>query len=421
MPVQHSPPARQTRSQARTEAVLTQTPRVPLDGTPAAPQLRAQLDRGPHLEGAAPSRKEGRGPRRPNPFSVVVGGFPGPLRTTFKGPGEEEQENPVEEEDSDGTEGVPYPVGASQGTGGPPLSQSNQPVSHQSEPSLLAIIQQMTQNMANFQAALSSEESRPPAFKTPSLKEPQCFDGTQPFKVRSFIQSSQLCILDTCVKKSLKLFVFSSLSDVFYSILIDSGATNSFIAKMFVHKYSLTMSELLEKIPLIIMDSSDSPSLYVTHHTKYIDYHYPSNSFSNAFSSEKSCEALVGYSRTPSFLSSFHIPSLNSHQSLLSSRDEVFKEIQDFGEDNSVSSLILFLGNRYLPPSSYHDSLEGLLDEEEEPEEIEMVMKVVPSAYHQYLDVLSKVKAEKLPPNGACDHHIELEGSLPPVGDIYPL
>ncbi|MBW0580883.1 hypothetical protein O181_120598, partial [Austropuccinia psidii MF-1] len=31
------------------------------------------------------------------------------------------------------------------------------------------------------------------------------------------------------------------------------------------------------------------------------------------------------------------------------------------------------------------------------------------------------VKAEKLPPHRACDHHIELEGSLPPVRVIYSL
>ncbi|MBW0593981.1 hypothetical protein O181_133696 [Austropuccinia psidii MF-1] len=53
-------------------------------------------------------------------------------------------------------------------------------------------MQKMTQIMANLQAASSSEASRPPAFKTPSMKAPECFDGTQPFKVRSFIQSSQL-------------------------------------------------------------------------------------------------------------------------------------------------------------------------------------------------------------------------------------
>ncbi|MBW0553464.1 hypothetical protein O181_093179 [Austropuccinia psidii MF-1] len=74
-----------------------------------------------------------------------------------------------------------------------------------------------------------------------------------------------------------------------------------------------------------------------------------------------------------------------------------------------------------LPPSSYHDSLEELWDGEEEPEEIETMMKFVSSAFHQYLDVLPKVKAEKLPPHPACDNHIELEGSLPPVGVIYYL
>ncbi|MBW0486144.1 hypothetical protein O181_025859 [Austropuccinia psidii MF-1] len=132
MPIQHSPPSRKTRSQARGQAVLTPTPRSPLDGAPAFPQLRGNLDRGPILEGAAPSRK---------------------------GPGEdgEEEENSVEKEELNGAEGVPAPVGESQGTGGPTLAQSNQPVSHQSEPYLLALMQQMTQIMANLQAASSSE------------------------------------------------------------------------------------------------------------------------------------------------------------------------------------------------------------------------------------------------------------------------
>ncbi|MBW0552749.1 hypothetical protein O181_092464 [Austropuccinia psidii MF-1] len=153
MPIQHSPPARQTRFQVRAQAVLTPTPRAPLDGAPAVPQLRAQLDRGPHMEGEAPSRKEGKGPIILSSSSGVVGIFPGLSRTNLKGPGEdgeEEEENSVEEEDSDGTEGVPSPVGVSQGTGGPTLAQSDQPVSHQSEPSLLAIMQEMTQIMANL-------------------------------------------------------------------------------------------------------------------------------------------------------------------------------------------------------------------------------------------------------------------------------
>ncbi|MBW0539611.1 hypothetical protein O181_079326 [Austropuccinia psidii MF-1] len=147
------------------------------------------------MEGEAQSRKEGRGLRKSNSFSGVVGGFPGTSRTIFRGPGEDgegEEENSVEEEESDGTKGVPAPVGASQATGGPTLAQSNKPVSHQSEPSLLVIMQQMTQIIANLQAASSSDSSRPPAFKNPSMKAPEFFDGTQPFKIRSFIQSCQL-------------------------------------------------------------------------------------------------------------------------------------------------------------------------------------------------------------------------------------
>ncbi|MBW0555060.1 hypothetical protein O181_094775 [Austropuccinia psidii MF-1] len=92
----------------------------------------------------------------------------------------------MEEEESDGTEGVPAFVGASQGTGGPALAQFNQPFSHQSEPSLFTIMKHITQIMANIQEFSSSEASRPP-----SMKAPECFYGTQTFKVRGFLQSFQ--------------------------------------------------------------------------------------------------------------------------------------------------------------------------------------------------------------------------------------
>ncbi|MBW0576007.1 hypothetical protein O181_115722 [Austropuccinia psidii MF-1] len=95
--------------------------------------------------------------------------------------------------------------------------------------------------------------------------------------------------------------------------------------------------------------------------------------------------------------------------------------MKDVGEDVAISSLHFFQGDMDLPPLSFHASLEEQWDEEEEPEEIETMMKVVPPVYHQYLDVFSKVKAEKLPSHCACDHHIELEGLLPPIGVIYSL
>ncbi|MBW0496388.1 hypothetical protein O181_036103 [Austropuccinia psidii MF-1] len=144
-------------------------------------------------------------------------------------------------------------------------------------------------------------------------------------------------------------------------------------------------------------------------------------STSNTLATSAKGVSLVGELNTPSLPSSVHIPSIMPSQSLLQSRDQAFKETKDVGEDVAISSLHLFQGDMDLPTLSFHASLEGKWDEEEEPEEIETVLKVVPPAYHQYLDVFSKVKEEKLPPNRACDHHIEMEGLLPPVGVIYSL
>ncbi|MBW0524130.1 hypothetical protein O181_063845 [Austropuccinia psidii MF-1] len=110
IPVQNSPPERNTRSQTRTSAVITQKPRAPLDGTPEVPHLRAHLDRGPIIE----------------------------------------EENSEEEKESYGTEVGSAPVGDSEGTGEKALSQSNQHFSHHSYPSLLVIMQRMTQIMENI-------------------------------------------------------------------------------------------------------------------------------------------------------------------------------------------------------------------------------------------------------------------------------
>ncbi|MBW0481274.1 hypothetical protein O181_020989 [Austropuccinia psidii MF-1] len=112
MLIQHEPPTRHTRPQARAQSVQTPIPRAPLDGTPVVPQLRAHLD------------------------SIS--------RTTLKGLGEydsEAGENSVEEEEFDGTEASPVPMGEPQGTGGKTIAQYNNPVSHQYKQSLLVIMQ----------------------------------------------------------------------------------------------------------------------------------------------------------------------------------------------------------------------------------------------------------------------------------------
>ncbi|MBW0562688.1 hypothetical protein O181_102403, partial [Austropuccinia psidii MF-1] len=113
-------------------------------------------------------------------------------------------------------------------------------------------------------------------------------------------------------------------------------------------------------------------------------------STSNDFAIAVNSVALAGKLKTPSPHSSVHIPSIIPSQSLLPLRDEVFKEIKDVREDVAISSLHLLQGDMDLPPLSFHASLEEQWNEEEEPEEIETVLKLVPPAYHQYLDVFSK-------------------------------
>ncbi|MBW0460529.1 hypothetical protein O181_000244 [Austropuccinia psidii MF-1] len=100
--------------------------------------------------------------------------------------------------------------------------------------------------------------------------------------------------------------------------------------------------------------------LMITFDPDYDDYSDSLIALSNDFYTSTTCAALVGHSITPSFPSSFHITFLKSPQSLLLSRDEVFKEVKDVGEGNSISSIHLFHGNVDLPPYSYHDSLEEL-------------------------------------------------------------
>ncbi|MBW0532521.1 hypothetical protein O181_072236 [Austropuccinia psidii MF-1] len=162
------------------------------------------------------------------------------------------------------------------------------------------------------------------------------------------------------------------------------------------------MSELPESIPLFIMDSIESPALFITHYTKWVvdlpsfpsfewdffiidspkgedlilgyDFLYHFNpiidwksglitydsshkdssgitsSAKNALATSVNSVALAGELKTTSLPSSVHIPSIIPSQSLLKSRDEVFKEIKDVGEDVAIYSLHLFQGDMDLPP-----------------------------------------------------------------------
>ncbi|MBW0587323.1 hypothetical protein O181_127038 [Austropuccinia psidii MF-1] len=139
MPVKHSPPAKNTISQ-RNPAVLTPTERVHIDCTPSVHQLNANLDQGP-----PPSQRGGIKSQSSRSFSGLLGGYLGM---------------------SDGE----------RARGG-------------------RMMEQMTQFMGQLTQVVSPRENfKAPAFKTPSMKAPDFFDGTQAHKLRGSIQSCQLIL-----------------------------------------------------------------------------------------------------------------------------------------------------------------------------------------------------------------------------------
>ncbi|MBW0570291.1 hypothetical protein O181_110006 [Austropuccinia psidii MF-1] len=195
MPVQHSPPAKNTRFQ-RNPAVLTPTVRVPLDRTPSVHQLSANLDRGPLMEGAEPSRRGGMKLRRSRSVSGLLGGYPGMFEGARARLGEvedKEREESVEEEDSGETE-VEYALAnAPDVPQGSNLAPNNQPLVSQYDTSLLKIMDKMATITGQLsQEAAPRDNSKAPAFKTPSIKAPDSFDGTQAHKLRGFIEVCQL-------------------------------------------------------------------------------------------------------------------------------------------------------------------------------------------------------------------------------------
>ncbi|MBW0483529.1 hypothetical protein O181_023244 [Austropuccinia psidii MF-1] len=153
MPVQHSPPANNTRSQ-RNPAVLTPTARVPLDHTPSVHQLSARARLG-EVE-------------------------------------DEEGEESVEEEGSGETEIADALANTPEVPQGSNLAPTNQSLVSQCDASLLKIMEQMATIIEQLsQAATPRDNYKAPAFKTPSMKAPDPFDGTKAHRLREFIQSCQ--------------------------------------------------------------------------------------------------------------------------------------------------------------------------------------------------------------------------------------
>ncbi|MBW0466719.1 hypothetical protein O181_006434 [Austropuccinia psidii MF-1] len=155
MPVQHSPPAKNTKSQ-RHQAVLTPTARAPLDCTPSVHQMSANLDRGPPMEGAAPSRRGGLKSRRSRSFSGLLGGYPSISQGPRSRSGEAED---AEGEESEETEVEASLEGAPEASEAQNLAPSNQPLVSQAEPNFLKMMEQMAQFMGRLTQVVTPRDS----------------------------------------------------------------------------------------------------------------------------------------------------------------------------------------------------------------------------------------------------------------------
>ncbi|MBW0526997.1 hypothetical protein O181_066712 [Austropuccinia psidii MF-1] len=136
--------------------------------------MSANLDRGTPMEGEEPSRRGGGNSRSSISLCVLLGGYPsmsqGP--TSRLGEAEDEEgEESVEEEESEETEVEAALAGAPEASEVANKSHSNQPLVSQAEPNFLKMMKQMTQSMGKLTVAVAPREnSKVPAFKTPSMK-----------------------------------------------------------------------------------------------------------------------------------------------------------------------------------------------------------------------------------------------------------
>ncbi|MBW0530481.1 hypothetical protein O181_070196 [Austropuccinia psidii MF-1] len=106
---------------------------------------------------------------------------------------DEEGEELVEEEDSGETEVADALSNAPEVSQGSNIAPTNQSLVSQSDPSLLKIMEQMATIMGQLsEVEAPRNNSKAPAFKTPSMKAPDSFDGTQAHKLRGFNPSLQL-------------------------------------------------------------------------------------------------------------------------------------------------------------------------------------------------------------------------------------
>ncbi|MBW0554707.1 hypothetical protein O181_094422 [Austropuccinia psidii MF-1] len=173
------------------------------------------------MEGEAPSRRGVVKSRRSRSFSGLLGGYPSIPQGPRSRLGEAEDE---EGEESEEVEVAAAFAGAPEASESPNLALYNQPLVSQAEPNFLKMLENMTQFMGKLTQAVDPRDtSKAPAFKTPSMKEPDSFYGTKAYKLRGFIQ---YCLL---IFHNDPANFFSDRKKVWYSTSFLTGRADKWI------------------------------------------------------------------------------------------------------------------------------------------------------------------------------------------------
>src|SRR5215469_2054829 len=223
-----------------------------------------------------------------------------------------------------------------------------------------------------------------------------------------------------------------SLSTSPFKVLIDSGCTRSFIDQRLVTLSSCKTSKLPSPISLRLFDGSVAPNGPIR---EYVDIDFslpgaPQDHFRFLITSlGPSVSMALGYD----WLSQRN-PLIDWRTGTITfpADTQTEKEVTDTPTPASPSPCIPHI--EIVSAAAFAALAEdavciGSVSEfakragsakETTTSDEEMLPSHIPSCYHDFADVFSKIKADKLPPHCPYDHSIELEpGSTVPFGPIY--
>ena len=295
-----------------------------------------------------------------------------------------------------------------------------------------------------------------PQGKDNYVVNPSAIDPTDPLAPSdSYVE---VCLLQTASSSQLRLILFRDNSP--YSVLLDSGATRSFVSQGLIDQFSHPTSPLEKKIPLFTYHSSLQPmqwllkkALWTFHITSFPVFDWECL----VIDATGKDDAILGYD----FLNHWN-PDINWTEGLITLRTTIPKILNPpipSQDPVSLRYLIALSSNGSLPedlhPSGYpsifslyvvfntstddsfiFDTEEtmirsittGSLQEvfegdffDDPPTDLQTILPTIPSEYHEFASLFSTILVDKLPPRSSCDHRIDLIGPVPKKSTIYHL